>query len=157
MTTLPSHDKEMGIGVESTTFPSAPTRENVEDASLGDNINDVTNSNQSESQTSIGHDQDHEENMQAQQQAAASSEYPGGTELAVVVLAINVTVFLMAMDRTIVATASPQITDHFHSFDDIGWYTGALMLTTSCFQLPLGKIYNFLPAEMGLSHRDRHL
>lgn len=30
--------------------------------------------------------------------------------------------FLVALDRTIVATAIPQITDDFHSLGDIGWY-----------------------------------
>lgn len=34
--------------------------------------------------------------------------------------------FLVALDRTIVATAIPQITDDFHSLGDIGWYESLL-------------------------------
>ncbi|KAH8889680.1 MFS general substrate transporter [Thozetella sp. PMI_491] len=51
--------------------------------------------------------------------------------------------FLVALDRTIIATAVPQITDDFHSLGDIGWYGSAYMLTTSCSQLLYGRIYKF--------------
>ena len=51
--------------------------------------------------------------------------------------------FLVALDRTIIATAVPQITDDFHSLGDIGWYGSAYMLTTSCSQLVYGRLYKF--------------
>lgn len=51
--------------------------------------------------------------------------------------------FLVALDRTIVATAVPRITDEFHSLGDIGWYGSAYMLTTSASQLLFGRIYKF--------------
>ena len=35
------------------------------------------------------------------------------------------------------------MTDDFHSLDDIGWYGSAFMLTSSCFQLLLGRVYTF--------------
>lgn len=46
-------------------------------------------------------------------------------------------------DRTIVATAIPQITNDFNSLDDVGWYASAFMLTASAFQLLFGRIYTF--------------
>lgn len=49
--------------------------------------------------------------------------------------------FLVALDRTIVATAIPQITDDFHSLGDIGWYGSAYMLTTASSQLVFGRLY----------------
>jgi MFS family permease len=49
--------------------------------------------------------------------------------------------FLVALDRTIIATAVPRITDEFGSLGDIGWYGSAYMLTTSCSQLIFGRIY----------------
>lgn len=49
--------------------------------------------------------------------------------------------FLVALDRTIIATAIPRITDEFESLGDIGWYGSAYMLTTSCSQLIFGRIY----------------
>ncbi|CAK7228026.1 hypothetical protein SCUCBS95973_006743 [Sporothrix curviconia] len=51
--------------------------------------------------------------------------------------------FLVALDRTIVATAVPRITDDFHSLGDIGWYASAYMLTTAASQLLFGRIYKF--------------
>ena len=51
--------------------------------------------------------------------------------------------FLVALDRTIIATAVPRITDEFHALGDIGWYGSAYMSTTSCAQLVYGRIYKF--------------
>lgn len=48
-------------------------------------------------------------------------EYPQGIKLFMLLMSIYLAVFLVALDRTIIATALPQITDHFHSFDDVGW------------------------------------
>ncbi|KAK3488068.1 putative aflatoxin efflux pump [Neurospora hispaniola] len=51
--------------------------------------------------------------------------------------------FLVALDRTIIATAVPRISDEFNALGDIGWYGSAYMLTTSCAQLVYGRIYKF--------------
>lgn len=48
-------------------------------------------------------------------------EYPSGVKLFLLLTSIYLAVFLVALDRTIIATALPVITDHFHSIDDIGW------------------------------------
>ncbi|KAI7306800.1 MFS general substrate transporter [Hortaea werneckii] len=70
-------------------------------------------------------------------------EYPPTREVVVVVIAILLALFLNALDRTIVATAIPAITNEFDSLQDIGWYGSAYMLTASCFQLLFGRIYTF--------------
>jgi len=49
-------------------------------------------------------------------------EYPTGAKLAVIVASLCLSVFLMALDNTIIATAIPKITDHFKALDDVGWY-----------------------------------
>ncbi|PLB48605.1 putative efflux pump antibiotic resistance protein [Aspergillus steynii IBT 23096] len=49
--------------------------------------------------------------------------------------------FLVALDRTIVATAIPRITDEFNSLGDIGWYGSAYMLTGAASQSLFGRIY----------------
>lgn len=51
--------------------------------------------------------------------------------------------FLVALDRTIIATAVPAISDEFQSLGDIGWYGSAYMLSTACAQLIYGRIYKF--------------
>ncbi|KAL9619446.1 MAG: hypothetical protein Q9160_005957 [Pyrenula sp. 1 TL-2023] len=55
--------------------------------------------------------------------------------------------FLVALDRTIIATATPRITDSFHSIDDIGWYGSAYLMTGAAFQLLWGRIYTFWPQK----------
>ncbi|RFU27131.1 hypothetical protein B7463_g9203, partial [Scytalidium lignicola] len=74
-------------------------------------------------------------------------EYPKGFRLAMVVLALVLAVFLVALDLTIVATAIPRITDQFHSLDQIGWYGSAFFLTLASFQSSWGKVYKFFPIK----------
>jgi hypothetical protein len=52
----------------------------------------------------------------------ATPECPKSWRLLVIVTALCLAVFLVALDQTIVAVATPKITDHFHSLDDVGWY-----------------------------------
>lgn len=51
-------------------------------------------------------------------------------------------------DRLIIATAIPQITDDFHSVEDIGWYGSAYLLATCAFQLLFGKLYTFYSVKV---------
>ncbi|KAL8795402.1 MAG: hypothetical protein Q9195_002143 [Heterodermia aff. obscurata] len=70
-------------------------------------------------------------------------EYPGGLKLFLLALALCLSIFLVALDSTIIATAIPQITDRFNSLNDVGWYGSAYLLTTAAFQLIFGKFYTF--------------
>lgn len=49
-------------------------------------------------------------------------DYPTGAKLGIIVASLCLSVFLMALDNTIIATAIPRITDHFKALDDVGWY-----------------------------------
>jgi MFS family permease len=49
-----------------------------------------------------------------------------------------------SQDKLIISTAIPQITNEFHSANDIGWYGTAYLLTNCAFLLVFGKIYTFL-------------
>ncbi|KAK0251709.1 hypothetical protein LTS09_013169 [Friedmanniomyces endolithicus] len=69
--------------------------------------------------------------------------FPPFRQRVVVMVAILLAVFLIALDRTIIATAIPKITDEFHSLNNIGWYGSAFMLTTCGFQVLLGRVYTF--------------
>ncbi|TQN65339.1 Aspyridones efflux protein [Colletotrichum shisoi] len=71
------------------------------------------------------------------------TDYPGGMKLALIVAAACFSVFLMALDNCIIATAIPRITDEFNSLDDVGWYGSAYLLTTASLQLLCGKLYSF--------------
>ncbi|KAH6691667.1 azole resistance protein [Plectosphaerella plurivora] len=74
---------------------------------------------------------------------AATNYNPRSINFWLVMLSNFVAVFLVALDRTILATAIPRITDNFKSLGDIGWYGSAYMLTTAASQLLFGRIYKF--------------
>ncbi|KAJ5920083.1 hypothetical protein N7516_010941 [Penicillium verrucosum] len=85
---------------------------------------------------------------------AGSPPGPPGPEnqstLRVVCLIVSafVAMFLVALDRTIISTAIPKITDEFNSFDDVGWYGSAYLLTCCAFQLLFGKLYKLLSVRI---------
>ncbi|KAM0136026.1 hypothetical protein ACHAO1_004855 [Botrytis cinerea] len=65
--------------------------------------------------------------------------YPHGLKLVVILAALCLAVFLVALDQTIIATAIPKITDQFNSIQDIGWYGSAYLLTTTALQPTFGR------------------
>jgi len=71
------------------------------------------------------------------------TEYPTGVTLGLIVLALCLSVFTMALDNSIIATAIPKITDQFHSLPDVGWYASSYLLTTAALQLLFGRFYTF--------------
>lgn len=84
---------------------------------------------------------------QAAEAAAAAAEdesqYPSGGKLALITVALCLSVFCVALDNTIISTAIPRITDEFKAINDVGWYGSAYLLTTCAFQLFFGKLYTF--------------
>lgn len=48
-------------------------------------------------------------------------EYPPLAKVLVIILALYLAVFLVALDQTIIGTAIPRITDQFKSISDIAW------------------------------------
>ena len=69
-----------------------------------------------------------------------TSDYPKAFPLAMIVVALICSIFLVALDMTIVATAIPRITDQFHSLDQVGWYGSGFFLTIGSFQATWGKL-----------------
>ncbi|ESZ94686.1 hypothetical protein SBOR_4937 [Sclerotinia borealis F-4128] len=74
--------------------------------------------------------------------------YPHGLKLAVILAALCLAVFLVALDQTIIATAIPKITDQFNSIQDIGWYGSAYLLTTTALQPTFGRIYTIFSIKL---------
>ncbi|KAF8213602.1 major facilitator superfamily domain-containing protein [Mycena galopus ATCC 62051] len=100
-------------------------------------------------------------------QTEDDSDFPHGFKLAILIIALCLAVFLVALDNTIIATAIPKITDQFASLDDVGWviwkrvslHPGTLLvhglistlssylLAIASTQLLFGKFYTFLPVK----------
>ncbi|KAL4747956.1 hypothetical protein BDW72DRAFT_215114 [Aspergillus terricola var. indicus] len=65
------------------------------------------------------------------------------------VIACNLlALFIVALNRTIITTALPQITNEFHRLGNIGWYMSAYMLTSAVGQLMYGRLYKFYDMKM---------
>lgn len=69
------------------------------------------------------------------------AKYPGPLALTLLLLGTCFAAFLVALDRTIVATAIPRITDDFNSPGEIGWYGSAYLLTSCAFQPIYGRVF----------------
>lgn len=67
--------------------------------------------------------------------------YPHGLKLVLILIALCCSVFLVALDQTIISTAIPKITDQFSSIKDIGWYGSSYLLTSTAMQPTFGRIY----------------
>ncbi|KAJ7213235.1 DHA14-like major facilitator [Mycena rebaudengoi] len=74
-------------------------------------------------------------------------DFPHGIKLVLLTVALCLSVFLVALDDTIIATAIPKITDQFNSLDDVGWYGSSYLLAAAATQLLFGKFYTFLPIK----------
>ncbi|KAF2199074.1 major facilitator superfamily transporter [Delitschia confertaspora ATCC 74209] len=85
--------------------------------------------------------------MHSNERNSATPKYPSTLKLTVILTGIYICIFLVALDRTILGTAIPKITDEFHSIADIGWYGSAYMLTSCSFILLYGRIYTFFSTK----------
>ncbi|KAF2475230.1 MFS gliotoxin efflux transporter glia [Lindgomyces ingoldianus] len=70
-------------------------------------------------------------------------QYPRGVKLAFITVGLVLSIFLAALDSTIIATAIPSITDQFGSIANIAWYGSAYSITNTAFQSSWGKAYGY--------------
>ncbi|KAH8888156.1 MFS general substrate transporter [Thozetella sp. PMI_491] len=78
-----------------------------------------------------------EKNDQIQQ-----NEYPSTISRVLITISITLATFLLMLDISIIGTATPRITDEFHSLQDVGWYGSAYQFAAAAPQLLTGKIYH---------------
>lgn len=76
-----------------------------------------------------------------------TSQYPHGIRLAVIVVSLMLSMFLIALDNTILATAIPKITDEFHGLDKVAWYSSGYFMTFGGFQSTWGKFFKYFPLK----------
>ncbi|KAK0658710.1 major facilitator superfamily domain-containing protein [Cercophora samala] len=75
-------------------------------------------------------------------------EYPTGWTFACIIIALVLSVFLVSLDMTIVATAIPKITDEFNGLEDVAWYGAAFFMTVGGFQSSWGKVFKYFPLKI---------
>jgi MFS transporter, DHA2 family, glioxin efflux transporter len=103
---------------------------------------------QTRSDTRLSNDSEKEEkNEKDAPVEAEENQYPTAANLIFIVVALILSMFLMALDMTIIATAIPKITDEFKSLDQVAWYGSAFFLTLASFQSTAGKAYKYFPLK----------
>jgi hypothetical protein len=91
----------------------------------------------------------HKTDQDVPSQATVADEYadaeknydPKSLKFWLIMISVYLSFFLVALDRMIIATAIPAITNTFGSIEDIGWYGSGYMLTCAIFNPLFGKIY----------------
>jgi MFS family permease len=73
---------------------------------------------------------------------------PGRLRFWLIMLCNFLALFLVGLDRMIIATAVPQITNDFQSLGDIGWYGSAYMLSVAAMQLIFGRVYRLYDTKV---------
>ncbi|CRG86134.1 Putative HC-toxin efflux carrier TOXA [Talaromyces islandicus] len=105
--------------------------------------NENTNDSASDSKDAIDEKQTDAAPRSPKNDSPPAHEYPGALSLTAILVAVYLAIFLVALDRTIIATAIPRITDDFHALGDIAWYGSAYLLTSCSFQLTFGRLFTF--------------
>ncbi|KAK3634410.1 hypothetical protein LTR56_015289 [Elasticomyces elasticus] len=72
---------------------------------------------------------------------AVEEKWLSGVKLWLVMGPLILVFFLVLLDTTIVSTAIPDITNHFNSLADIGWYSASYQLASAVLQPLAGKTY----------------
>ncbi|KAL1794342.1 hypothetical protein ACET3X_007763 [Alternaria dauci] len=75
--------------------------------------------------------------------AAPTPQYPRGIRLVLITAGLILSIFLAALDSTIIATAIPSITTQFGSISNIAWYGSSYSITNTAFQSAWGKAYQY--------------
>lgn len=68
-----------------------------------------------------------------------TEQYPVGIRFIILTIGLILSIFLAALDQSILATAIPRITDQFDTVKDVGWYGTGYSISTAAFQSSWGK------------------
>ncbi|KAL7787153.1 putative efflux pump antibiotic resistance protein [Trichoderma ceciliae] len=74
--------------------------------------------------------------------------YLSGFKLWLMLVSLIFSIFLIALDMTIVATSIPAITNQFHGLGDQAWYSAIYLMTSGGFQSTWGKMYQYFPLKI---------
>ncbi|KAH8727739.1 major facilitator superfamily domain-containing protein [Phaeosphaeriaceae sp. PMI808] len=80
-------------------------------------------------------------------QNVATPQFPRGIRLVLITIGLMLSIFLAALDSTIISTAIPSITTEFGSISNIAWYGSAYIVTNASFQPSWGKAYQYFPLK----------
>jgi hypothetical protein len=119
-TVVPSHNNSstnLSTEMEKPPIPtsSPPTTSDSKDVSSINKETGLQTSTEATPGTALAAEEEMEKSLEKPEEEV---EYPTGTKLAIITLSLCLSVFLVALDNTIIATAIPRITDQFRALDD---------------------------------------
>jgi MFS family permease len=79
---------------------------------------------------------------------AEPNDHLTGWRLIVLLVGLFLTILIVTLDLSIVATAVPRITDEFDTIADIGWYVAAFGITQSALTPFAGRIYSIFSFKL---------
>jgi MFS family permease len=79
--------------------------------------------------------------------AEDESQYPTGLPFFLILVSGALVLILTNMNASIVSVAVPAITNHFHTVQDVGWYSAAFRLSSCSFQFMFGKLYKIFSVK----------
>ncbi|PIG83981.1 hypothetical protein AARAC_008631 [Aspergillus arachidicola] len=85
--------------------------------------------------------------VQAEDLNEPAIKLPGRWQLAIITVSLCCGTTLVALDTTIISVAVPSISTTFQTFDDVGWYGSAYLLTVTAFQPAFGNIFQLFNAK----------
>jgi MFS family permease len=74
-------------------------------------------------------------------------QYPSGIRLVLITTGLILSIFIAALDSTIISTAIPAITSDFGSITNIAWYGSAYIVNQAAFQPLWGRAYHYFPLK----------
>jgi MFS transporter, DHA2 family, glioxin efflux transporter len=92
---------------------------------------------------------DEHDEVEGQDVPDTISSYPTGIRFVLLTLGLIFTVFLSALDTSILSTAIPAITDEFGTVKDVGWYGAAYTITNAAFISTWGKAVGHIEPGAG--------
>ncbi|KAF1996429.1 MFS general substrate transporter [Amniculicola lignicola CBS 123094] len=84
---------------------------------------------------------------QEEEEYDESQHHLSGIKLYLIIIALCLSVILVALDNAILATAIPTITASFNSLKDVGWYGSSFLIAICALQPLTGKIYQQFPLK----------
>jgi MFS family permease len=81
------------------------------------------------------------------QHDSGSPQYPRGIRLFLITTGLLLSMFVAAVDSTIISTAIPSITTEFGTISDIAWYGSAYIVMQAAWQPVWGKAYHYFPLK----------
>ena len=74
-----------------------------------------------------------------------------GIPLFLVITGLGLSIFLMSLDSSIIATAIPRITSQFNSTGDIAWYGSAYSFAMCALQPMAGKLFGSFEMKVSVT------